>query len=202
MSAVKKQTLISEQDYLAGELRSQIRHEYLGGYVHAMAGNSNRHVVIETNLLAVMRNLLKGRPCRPYSTNTKIRIPLPNQLRYYYPDLSVVCEQNSQDDSFQDAPVVIVEILSRSTRRIDTGEKLRDYLTLPSLMVYILVEQDEPFVVVHRRGASGFEREVYQQLDSVIPLPEIEIELPLTEIYDEVEFSSEPESDELDSDDG
>ena len=126
MSAVEKQTLISEKEYLAGELRSQIRHEYLGGYVHAMAGNSNRHVVIETNVTATMRTLLKGNPCRPYSSNTKIRIPLPNQLRYYYPDLSIVCEQNSQDDSFQDAPVVIVEILSRSTRRIDTGEKLRD----------------------------------------------------------------------------
>lgn len=202
MSAVEKQTLISEQDYLSGELRSRVRHEYLGGYVHAMAGNSNRHTVIETNLTITFGTKLKGRPCRPYSTNTKIRIPLPNQLRYYYPDLSIVCEQNSQDDSFQDAPVVIVEILSRSTRRIDTGEKLRDYLTLPSLMVYILVEQDEPFVVVHRRRGEVFDREVYERLDAVIPLPEIGVELPLTEIYDDVEFSPEPDPDELDPVDG
>ena len=97
---------------------------------------------------------------------------------------------------------MIVEILSRSTRRIDTGEKLRDYLTLPSLMVYILVEQDEPFVVVHRRGGEVFDREVYERLDAVIPLPEIGVELPLTEIYDDVEFSPEPDPDELDPVDG
>ncbi len=202
MSAVEKQTLISEVDYLAGELRSPVRHEYLGGYVHAMAGNSNRHAVIETNLTIAFGTKLKGSPCRPFSTNTKIRIPLPNQLRYYYPDLSVVCQQNPQEDSFQATPVVIVEILSRSTRRIDTGEKLRDYLTLPSLMVYILVEKDEPFVVVHRRHAETFAREVYEHLDAVIPLPEIGIKLALTEIYDDVEFSPEPDPDQHDPVDG
>jgi Uma2 family endonuclease len=87
--------------------------------------------------------------------------------------------------------------LSNSTRRIDEIEKKEHYLTIPSLGVYLLVEQDLPSVVAYRRVKDEFVREVYQGMDAVIPLPEIEAELPLTEIYEDVEFAPEP-SDESD----
>ena len=201
MSAVKKQTLVSEQDYLAGELGSPVRHEYLGGYIHAMAGSSNRHSIIEANFMISLGTKLNGQPCRPFSSNAKIRITLPNQIRFYYPDVSVICRQNPQTDSFQESPVVIVEILSHSTRRTDTGEKLRDYLTLPSLLVYLLVEQEEPVVVAHRRSAEGFVREVYAGMQTVIPLPEVGINLTLSEIYNQVEFAPEHHPDDSNSND-
>ena len=89
---------------------------------------------------------------------------------------------------------MIFEVLSRSTRRIDLGEKKDAYLTIPSLRVYGLIEQDEPAIVVFRREAKAFTREIYEGLGAVIPLPEIEIELPLSEIYDRIRFSPEPES--------
>ena len=104
----------------------------------------------------------------------------------------MVCRPNPPVDSYQDDPAVLVEVLSRSTRRVDEGEKKDAYLTIPSLGVYLLVEQDEPLVTAYRRTDQGFVREVYEGLDAVIPLPEIETDLPLEEIYDAVEFAPTP----------
>jgi Uma2 family endonuclease len=196
MSAVLKSSFVSVEDYLAIELVSPIKHEYLGGVVYAMAGARNRHNLIATNTLGALHARLRGRRCRPFNSDTKIRIRLPSHVRFYYADVSVVCRPNPQDDSFQDEPAVIVEVVSRATRRIDHGEKMDAYLTIPSLVAYLIVEQESPAVDVYRRGGQGFVRESYSGLDAVIPLGEIETELPLADVYDGVEFSPE-ESDEI-----
>jgi Uma2 family endonuclease len=196
MSTAKKLNLVSVEDYLAGELSNPIKHEYLGGVVYAMAGGRNAHNVIATNTLGALYARLRGRPCRPFNSDTKIRIRLPTQVRFYYPDASVVCRPNPQTDSFQDDPAVLFEVLSRSTRRIDEGEKKDAYLTIPSLSVYVLIEPETAAVVAFRRTATGFVREVYEGLDAVLPLREVGIDLPLAEIYETVEFTPEPEGDE------
>lgn len=193
MTAAKKLNLISIPDYLAGEMISEVKHEYLGGMVYAMAGARNLHGTIATNTVISLGSRLRGRRCRPFASDTKIRIRLPDQVRFYYPDTSVICRPNPPTDRFQDEPAVIVEVLFRGTRRIDEGEKKDAYLTIPSLGVYLLIEQDRPAVVAYRRTAQGFVREDYESLDAVIPLPEIETELPLAEIYETVEFAPEPE---------
>jgi len=197
VSSAKKLNLVSVDDYLAGELDSPVKHEYLGGVVYAMAGARNAHNIIATNTLVALGSRLRGRDCRPFNSDTKIRVRLPAHVRFYYPDASVICRPNPQTGSFQDEPAALVEVLSRRTRRIDEGEKKEAYLTIPSLGVYLLIEQDAPAVVVFRRTEHGFVREVYQGLDSVLPIPEIEIDLPLAEIYESVEFSAEPEEDEV-----
>jgi Uma2 family endonuclease len=196
MSAPPPWSLVSVEDYLAAELVSPIKHEYLGGAAYGMPTTRNRHNRIATNTLGALGVSLRGRRCQPFNSDTKIRIRLPTQTRFYYPDASVICEPNPDDDTFQDHPAVIAEVLSRSTRRIDEGEKKDAYLTIPSLNVYMLVEQDAPRVTVHRRTEAGFVREVYDGLDVVIPLSEIEIDLPLAEIYAGVEFAAEPGPDE------
>jgi Uma2 family endonuclease len=196
MTTALKLNLVSVEDYLAGELDSSVKHEYLGGVVYAMAGARNSHNLIATNTIGSLYARLRGKPCRPYNSDTKIRIRLRGHVRFYYPDASVKCEPNSQDDSFQDEPVALFEVLSRKTRRIDEGEKKDAYQTIPSLGVYVLIEQEMPAVVVFRRAGENFEREVYQRLDAVVPLPEIGIDLPLAEIYEAVEFV--PERDDED----
>jgi Uma2 family endonuclease len=193
MSAAKKLQIVSVDDYLAGELVSPVKHEYLGGVVYAMAGARNAHNLIASNTLGGLHARLRGHRCRPYNSDTKIRIRLPNQVRFYYPDVSVICRPNPQTDSFQDEPAVIVEVVSRRTRRTDEGEKKEAYLTIPSLGAYLIVEQESPAVVVFRRTEQGFVREVYVGAEAVIPLPEIETELPLAEIFDAVEFVPEPD---------
>lgn len=196
MTAAQKLNLISVEDYLAGELVSPIKHEYLGGIVYAMAGARNAHNLIASNTLIGLGARLRGKRCRAFNSDTKIRVVLPTHLRFYYPDVSVICRPNPQDDSFQESPAVLFEVLSRGTRRIDQGEKKDAYLLIPSLAAYVLVEQDAPAVVVYRRTDHGFVREVYEGMSTVIPLREIEIDLPLAEVYDGVEFIPEPDEDE------
>jgi Uma2 family endonuclease len=196
MNAAKQHDLVSVEDYLAGELASPVKHEYLGGFVHAMARANNVHNLIAMNIAGYLFASLKGRPCRPYNSDTKIRIRQQNHTRFYYCDASVICRPNEFKDSFQDEPVVIFEVLSRSTRRIDQGEKKDAYLDIPSLRVYLLVEQETPTVVAFRRAADGFVREVYDGLNTAVLLPEIGTELPLAEIYDAATFASEPAEDE------
>ena len=196
MSAAKKLALISVDDYLAGELVSPIKHEYLGGVVYAMSGARVQHDVIAGNIFAQLHANLRNRRCRPHTSDMKIRVRLPTQIRFYYPDVSVVCKSNPPTDSFQDEPVVIFEILSRSTRRIDEGEKKDAYLMIPSLLVYALIDQEQPRIVVFRRSEQGFVREVYEGPDAEIALPEIDTSLRLADVYTGVEFVAEVEDDE------
>lgn len=195
MTAARKLHRISVDDYLSGELVSPIKHEYVGGAVYAMAGARNVHNRIVGNTFGSLFVRLRGQRCQPYNSDTKIRVELANETRFYYPDASVVCDPNPPTDSFQDEPVGLFEVLSKGTRRIDEGEKKDAYVTIPSLGVYVLIEQDVPLVVVHRRTPRGFEREVHDGLNAIVPLPEIGIDLPLAEIYEGVEFVPESAED-------
>jgi Uma2 family endonuclease len=191
MTAARKLDLVSIDDYLAGELVSEVKHEYLGGVLYAMAGARNAHNLISGNVFAALHLLLRGSGCRPFNSDTKLRVRLPTHIRFYYPDCSVICQPNPQSDSFQDAPVATVEVLSRATRRTDEGEKKDAYLTISSLSAYLLVEQESPAIVVHRRTEHGFVREVYTGLDAVVSLPDLDVQLPLADVYDGVEFVPE-----------
>ena len=197
MTAARKLNLISIEDYLSGELESPIKYEYLGGFVYAMAGARNVHNMIAANILTYSHRRLHGQRCRPWNSDTKVRIQLPGQTRFYYPDDSIVCDSNPASDSFQDRPVVIFEVVSKTTRRTDEGEKKDAYLTIPSLQVYALVEQESATIAVYRRSATGFVRGVFEVLGAVLPLEVIGIELPLAEIYEGVEFTPEPGGDDL-----
>jgi len=186
MTALERSGTLSISDYLAGEEHSGVRHEYLGGIVHAMAGGSNRHNAIATNAVAFLLMRLRGKPCRPFNSDTKVRIEYPDHTRFYYPDAMVVCAPNPPDEHFQQHPVVIVEVMSETTRRIDLGEKRDAYLTIPSLKALLLVEPDDALVTVHRRKPDGgFAVEIHRGMDAVIPLPEIDAELPLAELFED-----------------
>jgi Uma2 family endonuclease len=113
-----------------------------------MAGAPNMHNVIATNAIGVLHARLRGKRCRPFNSDTKIRVRLPPQWRFCYLDASVVCSPNPPDDSFHDEPAVIIEVTSEGTRRIDEGEKKDAYLTIASLSAYVLLEQDKPAAVV------------------------------------------------------
>jgi len=166
-----------------------VKHEYLGGTVHAMAGATNQHNTIAINSLASLHGQLRGKSCQPFNSDTKVRIEFPDHTRFYYPDAMVVCRPNPVTDHFQDQPVVIVEVLSESTRRADLGEKRDAYLTIESLRVLLFVDPDVPAVTVYRRMADGgIDSEYHSGLESTIPLPEIDAALPLADLYERVEF--------------
>jgi len=179
---------LTPEEYLNAELTSPVKHEFLGGLTYAMAGASNVHNLIATNTSTALGYRLRGGRCRAYNSDTKVRIRLPQQIRFYYPDVSVICRSNPPSDPFQDEPVVLVEVLSSQTRRLDEGEKKDAYFTIPSLAVYILMEPDSARLVAFRRTSQGFVGESLSGLDAVLPLPEIGAELPLAEVYDGVDF--------------
>lgn len=191
MTAVKQPDFITVEDYLAGEEVSSVKHEYLGGTVHAMAGATNQHNTLAVNSLASLHGQLRGKTCQPFNSDTKVRIEFSDHTRLYYPDAMVVCDSRSATEHFQDRPVVIIEILSDSTRRTDFGEKRDAYLTISSLKVLLLVEHESPTVIAYRRKPEGgFAAEQYSGLDAVIPLQEIEASLPLADLYERVELKA------------
>lgn len=191
MNALKQPDSITVKDYLAGEEISDTKHEYLGGTVHAMAGATIRHNNIAGNCFGLLYGKLRGKSCQPYNSDTKVRIEFPDHTRFYYPDAMVVCQSNPDTDHFQNQPVVLIEVLSESTRRTDLGEKRDAYLAISSLKVLLLVEPDSPSVTLYRRmPEGGFAIERHVGLDAIIPLPEIEANLSLADLYERVEFDS------------
>ncbi len=188
MSTVRQLQLISVADYLSGEQHALHKHEYVEGNVYAMVGSTNAHNRIATNGTGLLGQQLRGKRCQVFNSDTKIRVRQTRGTRFYYPDLSVVCRVNPASDTFQDEPVVIVEVISESTRRTDEYEKGESYLSINSLRVYVRVEQSSATAIVDRRVDSGFVREVYVGQDAVIPLPEIECELLMADLYENVEF--------------
>lgn len=192
MSPVEKHDHMPVEAYLAGELKSDVKHEYIGGQVYAMAGASIDHNRIASNVLTSLGVQLRGQRCEAFNPDMKIRIRLSTHVRFYYPDVSVVCRSNAGTDSFQDEPALIVEVVSPDTRRIDEGEKKDHYLTIASLNVYMLLEQDATAAVVFRRTDNGFVRESYVGRGSVVPLPEIGASLELADAYERVELEPGP----------
>ena len=189
MTALRKTASLSIEDYLAGEEDSEIRHEYLGGAVHAMAGGSADHAAISANAIGSLFSQLRGKPYRTFTSDLKVRIDLPEHTRFYYPDVQVVCDPSAGDARYQERPVVVIEVLSESTRRTDLGEKKDAYLAIPSLKVLLLLESDLPYVLVYRRRPeAGFAMEVHDGVKAVIPLPEIEASLPLADLYERIVF--------------
>src|SRR4051812_43443886 len=116
-SALKCPPLLTPEEYLEAEELSPIKHEYLNGVVHAMSGGRNIHALISTNILAFLHARLRGKKCRPYNPDTKVRIRRGNALRFYSPDARIICKSNAPDEPFQDEPVAIFEVRSESTAR-------------------------------------------------------------------------------------
>jgi Uma2 family endonuclease len=180
--------LITPEEYLDGEAMADVRHEYLNGLVYGMAGTSWRHNRIVSAMDRSLGNRLAGSPCEPVVLDVRVKVEFDDDIRFYYPDLYVVCEEGDDEVAAHTNPVMIVEVISESTRRTDEGEKLAGYLKLPSLQLYLLVETEMPLVVSHRRAGDIFTRQSYSGLDAIIPLPFLKTELPLAEIYERIVF--------------
>jgi Uma2 family endonuclease len=180
--------LLSPEEYLQFELDSSIKHEFLGGVVHAMSGGINQHARVSVNCLLSLGTQLRGKPCFPINSDVKIRIQYADHTRFYYPDAGVVCESNPPSDHFQDKPVVLIEVLSPTSRRTDMTEKRDAYLTIPSLAAYLIIDPDKPEVTVHQIAPGGLSSKVFNELSDTIQLPEIDAELSLAEVYEGVNF--------------
>ena len=195
MSSEQQNQPVTVVDYLEGELASALKHEFVDGVVYAMAGATTTHNRIATNSTVAIGSQLRGKRCQVFNSDMKVRVRQSRSTRFYYPDLSVVCRPNPGEATFQDDPVVIVEVISESTRRVDEYEKREACLSINSLCVYILLEANSAAALVYRRTDDGFARENYDGPDAILSLPEIECHLSLADAYAQVEFTlPDPES--------
>ena len=191
MSLPVKTRPLTPEEYLRIEREAPDKSEYYGGEMFSMAGGSPRHSRIATNIAISLGQRLKGRRCTPY--NSDLRVGVPGEGLYTYPDLSVFCEPLTflpgTDDTATN-PTVIVEVLSKATEAYDRGRKFEHYRRLPSLREYVLVSQDAP--TLERFTREGDDRWVLTAahgLEAVLPLDALETALPLAEVYDKVDFT-------------
>jgi len=150
--ATKTENYISEEEYLQGELISDIKHEYINGYVYAMVGASIKHNRISRNVLYGLENSLRQKKssCETFSSDMKVKISVESSS-FFYPDVMVVCDTNHDDNYFQNSPVIIVEVLSKSTRKNDKTLKKQAYFKIPSLEEYVIIDQDYCEIEVFRK---------------------------------------------------
>jgi Uma2 family endonuclease len=184
----------SLREYFALEEASDARFEYWDGDIVCMSGGSIIHYRISSNIFYRLRQKLEGGPCMAFTADAAILTPtLPP---YRYPDASVVCGKlQTQHVNVLDAivnPVVIVEVLSPSTRALDEGQKFEAYKPITTFREYLLVEQGEPRVTRHARQPDGsWSREDVAALDSTLTLESVGCSIPLRDIYEGVDFSTE-----------
>ena len=191
MSSAEQPKYRSVEEYLAFEEHSLTNSEYIDGWIRTMTGATFRHVRVATNSLVALGVRLKNKPCMPLGSDMKLRIDREGTKRFYYPDVQVVCQPNAPSSVFQDQPVLIIEVLSPSTRRYDLDEKMTAYLTIPSLECYIALEQHQPMAIVLRRANGGFLRQTIEGIDETVDLPFLGSSLPMREIYEGIEFTAE-----------
>jgi len=182
MNAVLKDNPISVEDYLQGELISDIKHEYIDGYVYAMAGASTNHGRIASNVSGELRQHLKNLPRDVLIADFKVNV---NRHKFFYPDVVVICDSNNADVYYTEKPLLIVEVLSNSTQRKDRTLKRLAYQSLPSLQEYVLIEQDFVDVEVSRRSVNWDSHHYF--LSDEVYFESLDLKLLVTEIYRRVD---------------
>jgi Uma2 family endonuclease len=188
MIAKPKVNYITPDEYLEMEEKSEIKHEYIDGYVYAMAGANDPHVTIASNAFGIIRSHLRGSGCRVYISDMKARIDSLN--RFYYPDVMVTCDpRDTQTPNHKRFPKLILEVLSKSTEAFDRGDKFADYQQLESLEEYVLVNTKRQRLDCFRRNQEGLWvlRSYSGELDK-FQLSSINFEGNFVDLYEDVSF--------------
>ncbi len=185
MTLSQSHPYLSPEDYLEAEKSSFIKHEYIQGQIYGMSGASDAHVTITTNLIALLRNHIRGSGCRLYATDMKARIESLNI--FYYPDIMITCDQrDTKFEYFKRYPCLIVEVLSPSTEAFDRGDKFSDYQELETLQEYVLVSQTRQRVDCFRRNSEGRWVLYSYRENQELQLTSVNFSCSLADIYEDV----------------
>lgn len=185
---------ITEELYLQRERTSLEKYEYYDGEVYAMAGASEQHNIIAMNVAALLHAHLRGRSCRAYPSDMRVKIVKTGL--YTYPDFTIVCGQSQfTDPEKRDTlinPTVIIEILSPSTERYDRGLKFQHYRTMDTLQEYILIAQDKYHIERFTRQENNeWTLSEAIGIESIVPIASIQAHFGLNDIYEQVLLAPE-----------
>ncbi len=181
----------TEGEYFEFERTSFGRWEYVNGEIRAMAGGSDDHNMIASNLVGTLRAALLPKGCRVYGSDMKVHTGDDTNT---LPDVSVVCGPRIYHRGRTDIitnPILIVEVLSDSTGTYDQGDKFRHYQTIPTLTDYLLVTQDEARVLLYTRHEDHWHYRDISGLSRTVHLPSVETTLALSDIYALIELAGE-----------
>lgn len=174
--------LLTVEEYLALEEKSDVRHEYVDGRIFAMSGASVNHNRICRNLINTISSRLAGGPCEAFMLDLKVHLKVNRAEIFYYPDIAVVCDSHDMKTNHVQNPKLVIEILSPSTETIDRREKAFNYKQIEALEEYVLVAQSVPQVTIYRRSENWTARQ-FPALEDVTELRSIGLPVALTNIY-------------------
>jgi Uma2 family endonuclease len=181
---------LTVEEYLRWEKESLGKNEYYRGEIFAMAGAGARHVIIAKNLMRDLATTLRGKPCQPYGSD--LRIHIPENTLFTYPDISIICGDiisSKEDADTATLPVVIIEILSPSTRQYDRGEKFKLYREIHSLKEYIMIDAESIGIEVFSINNNGnWELTEYKTTDGSLPIPSLGLLLVIADIYEDTKL--------------
>jgi Uma2 family endonuclease len=170
---------LSVAEYLEMEERSEERHEYVDGQLLAMAGETRQHNDIVGNIYVALREQARARGCRVQFETVKVPV---SASKYRYPDVFVSCAPPDDDARLERNPCLIVEVMSESTKGIDLGDKLQEYMRIPSLERYLIVAQDKRSGLLYKRMPNGWVVQILEQ-NAEIDVPCLETSITLEQIY-------------------
>ena len=177
------QVLLSREAYLQQEQQTGLKYEFLNGQMYAMAGGTFNHARISGNFFASLRQHLRTKPCQPM--NSDLRVHTPSGLDTY-PDVSVYCHAPELSDNQTTLlnPILLVEVLSPSTRNYDRSSKFAHYRSIVSLQDYVLIDPESVLIEhYHRLKQDEWLLRVDSQLSDVLNLVTLDIHIPLSELY-------------------
>ena len=188
--ALRKPMTLAE--FLEWEERQPLRYEFDGVGPVAMTGGTAGHADVQRNLAIAVGGRLRGKPCRFYGSDLKFQVA---EGHVRYPDGMVVCSPVDRTATIVYDPVVVFEVLSPSTARDDRIVKAREYQATPSVQRYVMLEQDAVGATVYARSGNAWTHEILVA-DSILALPEIEVKLPLADLYEGIVFEEHDQSDQ------
>ncbi|TAD80093.1 MAG: Uma2 family endonuclease [Oscillatoriales cyanobacterium] len=186
--------IITADDYLAQEFLSETRNEYRNGVVVPMTGGTPEHNFIAINLITILKFALRGQAYDLALADQRLWIPEPNL--YTYPDVMVARRPIERKPDRNDTvmnPILIAEVLSKSTQDYDRTEKFAAYRTISTLQNYLLIDQYQPRVEFYsRKDDRQWLFSEYCQLSDRVMLDAVSIELALADLYEAIAFPSNP----------
>lgn len=174
---------LTVEEYLAYEQADGIKYEYIDGEIYAMSGGTGTHSTIAANCIGELRAGLRKGNCRVLTSDMKVKI---TDIKYVYPDFTVVCGEPTFSDEKETMlvnPTFVAEVMSPSSVDYDSGTKANFYRSLPSVQIYLLLDQERPFAQVFTRHEAGWLLREYEGLDTVITIEEIACVLEMREVY-------------------
>ena len=184
------------EEYLALEETAEYKSEYHDGEIVPMAGGTTNHNRIARNMLIALSLQLRGQDYELFIGD--VRLWIPRVKEFTYPDVMGIAGQpeyyNDRKDTITN-PQVIIEVLSKSTKGYDRGDKFKYYRTIPSFQEYILLDQSQKFIEQYTKQENKrWYYSVYDEEDAALTFSSFQAEVPLEEIYDKVDFAAgEPE---------